>query len=238
MPKFFFLFVFVFITDIIVVAQSPGGVSHRDNSAEDYVNQLYYSSRQKDISINNGIQHFPYSPAIEGTAYFISDAWQKGTIEYQGVIYDNIQMNYDLVKDKVVIAPEGQSIFVSLFSPRILWFSFSGYKFIRIEKIENTDPPTGFYQVLATGKVNLFAKTTKIISEKIEHNAIARKFEETTRYYIQKEGIYYEVTNKNKLFNILKEQRNGIHGAIAQKKLKYRKDTEAFILSAVQYYNK
>ena len=237
MLKFFFFFLLVIIANLIL-AQSPGGVSYRENGAEDYVNQLYYSSREKDLAINNGTQHFPYSPAIEGTAYFISDSWQNGTIEYEGVVYDNIRMNYDLVKDRLVIAREGQNIFISLYSPRISWFSFSGYKFVRIEKKENTDPPTGFYRVLATGKVNLFSRTTKIISEKIQDREVVRKFEQTTRHYIQKEGVYYEVHNKKALFNILKEQRNGIQGIIAQKKLRYRKDTEDFILSAVQYYNK
>lgn len=221
----------------LAVAQSEAGISDQDGSAEDYVKQLYYSSREKDLPLNNGTQHYPYSPTIEGTAYFLSDSWQKGSVEYEGVVYDNIQMNYDLVTDKLVIAPEGKSIFISLFSPRITWFSYSGNRFLYLEKMEKTDPPTGFYHVLATGKVNLFARTTKVISEKIVDNALARKFEQTTRYYIQKEGIYYEVNNKNGLLNILKEQRNGIQGVIAKKKLKYRRDTENLILSAVQYYN-
>jgi hypothetical protein len=236
MPKIFCFTVFVFLAGLIV-AQPAAGISYSDSNAEGYVRQLYFSSREKDLPLNNGTQHYPYSPTIEGTAYFLSDSWQKGTVEYEGVIYDNIQMNYDLVTDKLVIAPEGKSIFISLFSPRITWFSYSGNRFLRIEKIEKTDPPTGFYHVLATGKVNLFAKTGKVISEKIVDNALARKFEQTTMYYIQKDGVYYKVNNKNGLLSILKEQRNGIQSVITQKKLKYRRDTENLILSAVQYYN-
>ena len=45
---------------------------------------------------------------------------QKGWVIYDQVLYENIQMKYDLFKDQLMVAPKGLSgIAIGLFSPRI-----------------------------------------------------------------------------------------------------------------------
>jgi hypothetical protein len=212
--------------DSVVVAQSA-----------DYAKNIYNLQREDDLPIYNGIQHFPYSSAIDGIAYFQSDSWQKGTVIYENVFYNDILMKYDLVTDKLIVSNPKGGIFISLFSPRIKEFGFSGFKFIRLEKSEKIPVSTGFYQVLAEGKATLLVKTIRTISEQIVDNAIYRKFEQTIRYYILKDGIYHPVSNKNGLLNVLKEKRKAVQDFISQKSRNYRKNTENTILAAVKFYN-
>ena len=202
-----------------------------------YVKDIYHSQLNDDLPIFNGTQHFPYLSTIDGIAYFQSEAWQKGTIVYDDVLYNDVQMKYDLVSEKVIVKAPNGGIYISLFGPRVREFSFSGFKFIRIEKTDEIPLASGFYQVLAEGAATLLVKTAKTISEQIKDNAIYRKFEQKVLYYILKDGMYYSVSNKKSLLNVLKEKRKAVQDFISQKSLKIRKNPEQTILAAVEIYN-
>jgi hypothetical protein len=199
---------------------------------------FYNAARKDELPFFNGTQHYGYSPTIEGIAYYKYDNWQQGTVEYNGIVYSNVMMQYDLVTDKLVVQTATGNIFIALFSPRIKEFSFSGHKFIWLQKNDKPSPPEGFYEIMADAKATLLVRSAKIISEKIVDNTLQRKFEETKKYYILKDdGIYYQVSNKNSLLSILKEKRREVQNVISNRKLKYRKDAESMILAAVQIYN-
>jgi hypothetical protein len=205
--------------------------------AANYIKHIYNTQREDDLPVFNGTQHYPYSSLINGVAYFQSDSWQKGAVIYEDVLYHDILMKYDLVADKIIIAPLRGGIFISLFGQRVKEFSFSGLKFIRIDKTDKTSPPSGFYEVLVEGKTTLLIKTTKTISERIIDNALYSKFEQKVKYYILKNNQYYPVNNKKSLLDILKEKRKAVLDFITQKGLNYRRDTKNTIHAAVEFYN-
>lgn len=206
--------------------------------AEKYVLSFYNTVRKNELSLFNGTQHYGYSPTIEGIAYYKYDTWQTGTVEYDGIVYSNVMMKYDLVTDKLIVQTATGNIFIALYSPRVKWFNFSGHKFIWLQKKDKSSPREGFYEIMAEGRATLYVRSTKIILEQIINNTLQRKFEETTKYYILKEdGIYYQVSNKKSLLSILKEKRREVQDFISKRKLKYRIDAGSMIPEAVQIYN-
>lgn len=231
-----------FLPALLIVAVC----THAQQSSEDslltsgftsYVNNIYNAQRENELPIYNGTFHYPYPSSIEGIAYFDSNDWQRGTVVYDGILYTDILMKYNMVADQLVVTnSETGSAFISLFNPRVKEFAFSGFKFILMDTV-NTSLPGGFYQVLAEGKVTLLAKKTKTIWEQIVDNAIYRKFDPHTKYYILKDGEYHYVKNKNTLLALLKEKRSAVQGFLSQKSLNYRRETEKTIVSAVEFYN-
>lgn len=207
-------------------------------AAEKSLLDFYNSARKDELSLFNGTQHYGYSPTIEGIAYYKYDTWQTGTVEYEGIVYSNVMMKYDLVTDKLIVRTATGNIFIALYSPRVKGFNFSGHKFIWFQKKDKSSLPEGFHEIVIDGKAALLMRSTKIISEKIENNTLQRKFEETKKYYIRKEdGVYYQVSNKKSLLSILKEKRREVQDAISKRQLKYRIEAEAMIVAAVQIYN-
>jgi hypothetical protein len=229
---------FFVLSDLQAQSYTPDSVS--GNSRVNYAIHLYFAQRGDELAIYNGVQHEEYPSSIEGHAYFISSAWQQGSVTYDNVLYENMTMKYDLLKDQVIIAPNGPGgIYLALYSPRVNQFSFSGYDFIRLDKIDdNGELATGFYEELVKGKLTVLARRTKIIDERISGGALSRKFEEKEKYYLFITGSYYPVQNKESILNVLKGRRKEIQDFISSNKLNYRKNPELTIIAVGTFYNK
>jgi len=201
--------------------------------------KVYDKERGNQLAIYNGIQHYPYSPSIEGIAYFQADEWKKGSVVFSDISYEDIFMKYDLVTDQLIVTPNYDGgLFMALFSPRVKEFSFGGNRFVRLTREStNGELADGFYQVLSSGKVTAIARTQKIIEEKVDITGISRWFEMKTRYYILKDGKYKPIRNKNDLTNSLKEHRREVNQALSNLKLKFRKNAEQNIIAATDAYN-
>jgi hypothetical protein len=232
MRKTVFFIVFLSATCCVYAQQT-----YSDSSASaELVKQMYAVQRGKELPLYNGIQYSPYNVTIEGIPFFRTTEWQKGSVLYEGIRYDNISMKYELVRDQLIITPdETGGMQIALFSPRVKEFSFSGDKFVRLDNVPSLD--RGFYQQLAGGKVTAFARKTRLIDEKAEITGMYRKFVDKTRYYILKNDKYYLIKNKSDLLSVLKEHKDGIQQLLATKDLNYRRNQEETITAAVEFYN-
>src|SRR5258706_2988946 len=193
----------------------------------EYAQHIYYLQRGEESAIYNGINHEGYSSSIEGHAYFQSSDWQKGSVVYDHVLYENIVMKYDLLKDQLIVSSKDRGgLSIGLFSPRVGEFSFSTFHFIRIDTPgEKSFLSPGFYQQLVQGKLTVLVKRTKGISEKISGTTLTQKFEETAKYYLLKDGISYPVKNKKDILTAVKDLKKEVQQFLSGKKLKYRKNS-------------
>jgi len=234
------LFAGFFVSSLILHAQASKPNPIYDSTALKNIRDFYNSERGVESAIYNGRLHYPYASTIEGIAYFHSADWQKGNVIYDFIFYQNILMKYDLVADQLIVtANETTGASITLYSPRIKEFSFSGFRFVYLnEKGNKSVLPAGFYQLLVEGKINALSKTTKVISEKIEAGQINRKFEEKKFYYILKDGQYYNIKTKSDLLNTLKEHNKEIHNLLKTRKLNYRKNPMQTLIAAAELYNR
>jgi len=233
-----FVIIFLFVTGSIYAQQGYPDTSVLSAGVR-HARQVYDAQLGYESAVYNGVQHNLYSSDIEGIGYFRSTEWRKGSVVYEDIFYNNISMKYDLVKEELVITPDEKGgVFIALFSPRVKEFSFSGLKFIRLGVPgDGTSLPQGFYQQLAVGKITAFARPVKTINETIENNAIHRKFEDKVRYYVLADGVYTHIRNINDLLAVTKGHKREIQKALSDRKLKFRKDPEQTIITAVEFYN-
>jgi hypothetical protein len=238
MAKYSFAFLFLFAV-CGLQAQQYAIDSAITSDDTGYAKHLYFAKRAEELAIFNGVYHHGYPPSIEGHAYFQSPEWQKGYVIYDNILYENMAMKYDLLKDQLIVTPKEQSgMLITLFSPRVEQFSFSTFTFIRIDKTDqNSYLSPGFYQQLVRGKLTALAKRTKIINEKIEGTALLQKFEETVKYYLLKGGIFYPVKHKKDILTIVKDRRKEVQRFLLKNKLNYRKDREKTLVAVVEFYN-
>lgn len=210
------------------------------SGAAAYTKFYYNQKRGNQSSIYNGLLHYSYSSDIQGNAYFLTDSFQRGTVVYENIVYENILMNYDVVTDQLVItANEQKSLPLSLFGPRVKEFSFSGLNFFYEDEKNDiaTSLPKGFYQELAKGRATAICKTTKIIYETIDNNGVLRKFEQQKRYYILKNSHSYFIKNRKDLLNILSDQKKRIQEFMRKEKLVFRKNKQRTISRVTEFYN-
>lgn len=194
----------------------------------------YHHYIDKQSRLYNGIEFIGYSPKIEGIPYYLSDAWQRGKIEYDGILYDTVQMMYDIVKDRVVILHFNNFFRLVLFSEKVSRFSYLGHQFIRIERDSLNKSPlaAGFYDQLYAGPTSLLVKRSKFIEETVKET-LERKFVEQYQYYVYMDGRYHIVRTQKGLYSLLKDNARSIRQQLKKQRLKFRKNKEQTILQAV-----
>jgi len=231
------IFFIVFACAIDVIAQQAADTVFRGQAIKNLI-QFYHQSIGFHAELYNGPQPEPYLTFTEGDPYFTTSTFSSGTIRYNGLIYQEVPILYDLVRDELVIRhPNGDRF--SVFMEKVDSFSFSGHYFIKL-KIDSTTSPltkSSFYEKLFSGRIMLLARNRKFIQEQSGTTSFERKIYERNQYYVLKDGKYYPVKNKKSLLAVLKDKRNELQQYIKKNNLEFRNNFKADMSEVVAYYD-
>jgi hypothetical protein len=235
MYKRLILVYFVFIASDAFTQVSNANSDFVKN-AESYAIAAYHEYTGKQSRLNNGIQEFGYLNTIKGHAYYITDKFQTGSLIYDGIQYDSVQMLYDNYKDYLVILTYSRLRLI-LLREKIKSFDLPGhhFKYHRYDSLAASSLPTGFYDHLYDGKLSVLAKRSKIFKEKVT-DQVDQEFEEVDHYIIYRDGHYYRFNSYKGFLNNFSGKSKDIRKYLKKHGIEYRKDRENAILKAVAYY--
>jgi hypothetical protein len=192
----------------------------------------------------NGHEYQLYGRSIKGNALFPLDAdtWEPGAVNYDGIIYKDVPMMYDIYKDVVVVLLYNKFSQYSLLNERVHDFTLSDHRFVRVEadslKNNNSGITTGFYEQLYGGKIEVLAKRTKTIQNSTNLTAnLETYFIEKNEYYLRKGNTYYSVGSQSSFLKVLKDKKNIIQQYIRENQIKFRKDPENAMAKIASYYD-
>jgi hypothetical protein len=200
---------------------------------------LYTKNAGIQSGIYNGID-YSYQRINSGHVFFETDNLVNGDIMYNGIEYKSVPMLYDIVKDEVIIQGAFQPYFILLASDKVSQFVLSGHTFVMIytDSLPGTELKTGFYQRLYNGKTKAFAKNKKIIEDFVDiGNAVNRTAFEKDKWYIFKDGIYFEVKGKSSILKVLKDKKKEIQQFSKREKINYKSNMEDALTRIVTYYD-
>jgi len=238
---------FLFIT-VLVALLTPFHTLHAQVSVKD---SLIYTEAVKNLVASyhknigdqtgkyNGSQNAGYTVSFyEGHPYFFLQELSKGSITYDNVLFDNVELLYDEVKDWVILQDSTHRI--QLVSQRLQAFTIFNQPFARLEKDAATPiVSTGFYQVLYDGEIKLYKKEIKIITEKFTNTPELKVlFEKVFYYYIKKGNRFYPIVKKKDFLKILNDKGKEINDFISIERLNFRKDKDNTLTKLVAYYEK
>lgn len=194
----------------------------------------------------NAPEHRGYMRPAIGHPYFLSEEFRTGKLYYDGILYENIPLMYDLTKDNLVSVQfvkdsslRYRSIFkMDLIRDKTGAFSIPGHDFVKIETDTNTSSmKPGFYELLYNGKPKVLVRRSKVLVEEIKDRDLIRRYDSSNVYYILKEGIYYNIRNKNAVLDLFKDKRREVSAYISKNRWKFRKQRETLITEATRYYD-
>jgi len=132
-------------------------------------------------------------------------------------------------------------IFILLASNRVSQFSVSGHTFIRIfaDSLHGSVIKTGFYESLYDGKTKAFAPKNKIIEDFIDIGTVLNKTAlEKDKWYIFKEGAYFEVQGKSSILKVLNDKKMEIQQVNKHEKISFKNNMDDALTRIVTYYDK
>lgn len=213
-------------------AQAPLGQSIPGDSsiriAEDHAIALYHNYLGEESPIYNGIGHITDDASTRGFAYFQAATTFPGTVVYDGSLYTNLPILYDLVRDQVIVA-DRNGYLVGLFMPRVREFSLFGHHFINTSR--------GVYDQLVTGSVTIMIRRIKKIEETIVSMEVIHPITAKDYIYAVKDGVYYEVHNQGSLLALMNDRKKEVKAFIKENRIRFRKDPEGATSKIATYYN-
>jgi len=237
-----FLFIIVFVALLTPIHSLYAQVSVKDSliytTAVNNVIANYHKNIGDQTGKYNGSQNVSYTVSFyEGHPYFFKHELSKGSITYDNVVFENVELLYDEVKDWVILQDSTHRI--QLVSQRLQGFTLFDQPFIRLEKDANTPiVSSGFYQVLYDGKIKLYKKEVKIITEKFTNTPELKVlFEKLNYYYIKKADQFFPIVKKKDFLKILNDKGKEINDFISAWHLNFRKDKDNTLTKLVTYYD-
>jgi len=237
-PYFFLFLFFSFKSNSLLLAQSYNSDSTLYDLAVQNVISLYSKTLEENTHLYNGMEYIEDHPGVIGSPFWKATSLQTGSIYYDDVLYPNIPLAYDIVKDEVVIRNE-QQLSIKLVPEKIGYFFLLGQLFIHIasDSIANPGFQPGLYNVLNKGPIIVLAKrrrTSLRVLKPTDHY----EFRELDVYFIRKDEKYYAIDNKGSLFNALRDKKDEMKKFLQENKFKFKKDVENTIVKTVDYYNR
>jgi len=236
MPKRLFYILLVCILSQTVRAQNAGDTALNEN-ALNAIN-VYYENLGQESPLYNGSEYIEYAYTLqEGHPFFQTTDFVNGNINLDGMIFHDVPMLYDIVKDQVIIQDFQRVYKINLPADKIQQFFLLGHLFVRVTRDSADLVRTGFYDQLYKGKIALFAKRDKKVIEKYSNVQIGKVIVSQDVYYIKKEGIYHTIKNRSSLLTVLKNKKKEVQQYLKTNNIKYKREPERAMIMAVKYYD-
>lgn len=200
---------------------------------------VYHLGFGDQSALYNGGKYGAYQYRMqEGTPYFYDAQPSIGSVTYDGILYDSVLMEYDEVRDVVVI--NNQADWIQLIDKKVSYFKLHDAEFIRFEKdsAHSTLLSSGFYNRLYNGKTSLLKKQVKSIREVISPSLELQRFVDAKDfYYLQKDGAFFPIKKRKDFLNFFDSRKREVQQFIKTSKLNFRKDKENTLTKATAYYD-
>ena len=234
----FYITVTAFFCSSFVSAQSPQSDTSFTAIAVNNAIEVYHQVVNKASGLYNGAEYDNYMFSFaEGSPYFGVRDSVAGSILYDGVLYKNIFMKYDELRDVIVIWYNNDAI--QLLNEKVSNFKLQDHSFVRLIKDNRSKElaSTGFYEQLYAGRISVYKKVTKSIMEKTDINeGITRSIDQKTFFYLRTTSGYAVINNKADLIDALKDHKNEIKKFISSQNLNFKKDPDGFLGKIAVYY--
>jgi hypothetical protein len=237
---FFFGFAFFCFTPIALSGQTKKDKDSQQTIIQNTVS-LYYESlgEQSGIYRGPGYIGYPYQ-VTNGHQFFESPDFSKGTIFYDGMLYRDIPMWYDLVKDQVVVQTLDSLSMISLHNERIDYFTILGHDFKKISQdLANSNSlTTGFYDQIYSGKTEVLVRRYKSTLEDVSPEGIFTKIlKQKNEIYLKKDAKYFSVASSGSVIKALGNKQKEILSHLKKSNIKFKKDPEKAIVMMVTFYD-
>ena len=110
--------------------------------------------------------YYPFT-INEGDPFFQSKTFDTGAVFYNNVLYENVPLLFDIVKEELLTHDPTNNYIMRLNNERVKWFIIWGHTFVRLnhDSANNSPLHTGFYDLLYNGNTSLYKRDLKIFKE-------------------------------------------------------------------------
>lgn len=206
--------------------------------AQDQAISVYEQRLSVQAHANEGHLYVGHDPRLKIHPYFRTDSVQRGTVQLNGVRYRDLQLQYDVVRDQVVIQPTGSGYRLQVPMEKVDHFSLGNSQFTWINGDSLAGVRTGFYEVIYNGRVKALVKRVKTIQEDLYDGSYKGTYLIKDRFIVQKQNAFFEVKTKRSLLKLFPDQARELRRFMRKNNLRFKDEgREQAIARTTQRYD-
>lgn len=188
----------------------------------------------------NGKEYYlPGKPHVEGHPFLEDKVFKEGNIKYDGTWFEDVPMLYDLVQDELIIINPSSGHPQMLVRRRVESFKVHSrpFTYLQTDSTTSSGIQTGFYNLLYDGDIQLLMRHHKTLHERTSTNGMEGEYRNANRFFLLKNDVYYEVSNKSSMLRVLRDQKKPLNKFANANKLRFKKNREEALLKIAQHYD-
>jgi hypothetical protein len=214
------------------------GYAQTDSAAYAQALAQFHQALFPENGLYNGGEYIDYASTLKnGHPYYGSILSQDGWVSYDGMRYERLQLWYDIVIDGLILEPPSVAYKMQLLNPKVEAFTLGDHRFVRLVRDSTRDIRTGFYELLYSGKVRLYRKSSKNIQEYVTAQAVERYIYADSTYYLERGGRFVLVDHRRSLLDALADKRHDVQVFIRRNKLSLKRGKDESLTKIITYYD-
>jgi hypothetical protein len=201
------------------------------------IHQIYLHEIGDNAQIYHGTEYIRNGMKAGGFPYYESDSMVAGSVSYQGTIYPDMNLFYNMVSDAIVCNNYLQNALISLASEKVDSFTIGTHVFIRLTADKSNGLiKEGFYEQMYSGEPAFYIRREKRLD--LGTGTVEPKYIQFNYYFIEIKNVYYAVDSKKSLLELLKDEQDVLKKYIRTHKLNFKKHLESSLVLTTIYYSK
>jgi asparagine N-glycosylation enzyme membrane subunit Stt3 len=200
-------------------------------NSDSYTRAIELQSR-----LYNGHDYVYYISKDDEHPYYNIDDWTFGSVVYGGELYENVAILYDLTTDQIITENRSGAT-IRLNAEKIESFRLGDHIFVRLRPDHKNGISEGFYHQLYIGNLKVYAKYVKQYEEVLTNREVVPDFTQTTRYYVVKDGVFYNVKTKSGVLKVLEDRKQELRNLIRKNRIDFRSNKAAALVQISEHYD-
>lgn len=205
------------------------------HSPVDFAKKVYFKKIGLSSRLYNGPIYLQKYPGVKGHQYYSSDYWAYGAISYLGLMYDSVQLKYDILHDKVIVGSldeRNRMVDIELNKENINWFRLEESIFI---PVVGSHEYHGMHQLVHSGKSKLLIKRKKMIGQAQSSSGTHESFFTKDKILIESKNQFFEITNANSIYKVYPQYKDLLKKYRKSLGLDYKRQKEKYLIELIKY---
>jgi len=212
--------------------------------AVDKVAAQYFASVGDKALIFTGQEPQPYTRIDERESsdakrayhpFYVSPAYANGSAVFNNVVYNDIALRYDLLRDELTVRDPRQ-VSILLEPAKVQEATVNGARLIAYDADEWQGIPACNYLIMMyDGKYPVVKKIMLAYHSDVSTHGVDAYYMVSERLYIRRDGYCYPAGNKRALLRCFPDRRKEINTFIKQQKLRFGTGYDSSIIAVAKY---
>ncbi|MEO6902479.1 MAG: hypothetical protein ABI315_04910 [Bacteroidia bacterium] len=232
MPLSFKSFIIIFLAIFIVPV-----FGQENNELKKLISETnnYYGAN--DL-IYLGELYQPSNPFAKGTPFF-TDRYLPAKVSIKNNVFENITTKYNIETDQLLLVAKtelGEIILITLKENWVDNFILDHHYFVNISKSQPTLNIKGYYELVFSGKKNLFIKYSNSFINTYSQLTPNGFYSKTKRrIYLSDHNNFIFIKNKKHFLNLYAKNKNEIKKYMRKNKIKFSNASSNQLNNLMQY---